>query len=72
MGCDPAALTPLGAAYHSSLGLSPERVQPFTVPFAALPPALRAGLRVVRLAEMLDAAGTVRDGPLLIAAFRLA
>ena len=72
VGCDPAALTALGAAYYSSLGLSPERVQPFTVAAAALPPGLRDELSFVRLPELLDAAETVRDGHLLIAAFRLA
>ena len=71
-GCDPARLTPLGAAYHSSLGLSPERVQPFTVPWGALPPGLRDQLRFVPLREILDDAASVLDGHLLIAAFRLA
>ena len=71
-GCDPAALTPLGAAYHPSLGLSPERVQPFAVPVGALAAAMRASLLFVPLRDILQAAGTVGDGHLLVAAFRLA
>lgn len=71
-GCAPGSLTPLGAAYHPSLGITPERVQPFVVSAAALPPAQRATLAFVSLESILARAGEVRDGHLLIAAFRLA
>ena len=34
-GCTSDALTALGAPYHPSLGITPERVQPFVVPASA-------------------------------------
>jgi SAM-dependent methyltransferase len=70
--CPPQALVRLGAPYHPSLGITPERVQPFVVPAHSLPPERRAGLDFVALDEILAGAGAVRDGHLLIAAFRLA
>ena len=71
-GCAPESLTRLGAAYHPSLGITPERVQPFVVPATALPSTQRAALAFVSLDSVLARAGEVRDGHLLIAAFRLA
>jgi hypothetical protein len=71
-GCAPEALTRLGAAYHPSLGITPERVQPFVVAATALPPAQRASLAFVPLDAVLARAGEVHDGHLLVAAFRLA
>jgi hypothetical protein len=71
-GCAPDALTRLGAAYHPSLGITPERVQPFVVAAGALPPERRAALTFVPLDDVLERARDVRDGHLLIAAFRLA
>lgn len=72
MGCDAGALTRLGAAYHPSLGITPERVQPFVLPADALPTDKRSWLDFVALDELLARAREVRDGHLLIAAFRLA
>jgi len=72
VGCPPGSLTRLGAAYHPSLGITPERVQPFVVPAMELPSAQRAALAFVALDSVLARAGEVRDGHLLIAAFRLA
>jgi hypothetical protein len=72
MGCAADFLTRLGAAYHPSLGISPERVQPFVTHAAALPADKRAGLDFVALDELLSRAADLRDGHLLIAAFRLA
>ncbi len=70
-GCDEALLTPLGAAYHPSLGLSPERVQPFAAPIGALPAKWRDALCFVPLQAVLDASADIRDGHLLVAAARL-
>ena len=42
------------------------------MPVADLPPDVRNGFCFVRLLALLDAAETVQDGHLLIAAFRLA
>jgi SAM-dependent methyltransferase len=72
MGCTSEALTRLGAAYHPSLGITPERVQPFVMQAAALPADRRAGLHFVPLGALLSRSATLRDGHLLIAAFRLA
>ncbi|MCR0985078.1 class I SAM-dependent methyltransferase [Roseomonas populi] len=71
-GCAPGSLAPLGAAYHPSSGITPERVQPFVVPLDAMPSALREVLQPVPLRWLLDRAALLRDGHLLIAAFRLA
>ena len=65
-GCAPDALIRLGAAYHPSLGITPERVQPFVVAAGALPPAHRAALTFVPLDDVLARARDVRDGHLLI------
>ncbi len=70
--CDPAVLVRLGAPYHPSLGITPERVQPFVVAATALPAARRDSLAFVALDRVLERAAQVRDGHLLIAAFRLA
>ncbi|HJQ60791.1 MAG TPA: methyltransferase domain-containing protein [Vineibacter sp.] len=72
MGCAPVALTRLGAAYHPSLGITPERVQPFVMHAAALPADKRAALHFAPLGVILRRAATLPDGHLLIAAFRLA
>ena len=71
-GCEANRLCPLGGAYHPSLGISAERVQPFAVAADALPEATCHSLHFVPLAALLDAAAQVRDGHLLVAAFRLA
>jgi hypothetical protein len=71
-GCIPDLLVRLGAPYHPSLGITPERVQPFVVAADAVPPALNDTLSYVALDAILARAGEVRDGHLLIAAFRLA
>ncbi len=71
-GCAADSLVRLGAPYYPSLGITPERVQPFVVPAGALPPDLRRSLAFVPLRHILSRAETVRDGHLLIAAFRLA
>ena len=62
----------LGAPYYPSLGITPERVQPFVVAASALPRELRESLSFVPLRHILSHADSVRDGHLLIAAFRLA
>ena len=60
------------APYHPSLAITPARVQPFVVAATALPAARRASLAFVALDRVLERAAQVRDGHLLIAAFRLA
>jgi len=72
VGCPTEALVRLGAPYHPSLGITPERVQPFVVAAGDLPQAQRSTLAFAPLESVLAQAGAVRDGHLLIAAFRLA
>ncbi|TWT15030.1 trans-aconitate 2-methyltransferase [Reyranella sp. CPCC 100927] len=72
VGCPTEAVVRLGAPYHPSLGITPERVQPFVVAAGDLPQSLRASLAFATLESVLARAGDVRDGHLLIAAFRLA
>jgi hypothetical protein len=70
-GCPAARLVRLGGAYHPSLGISSERVQPFVVAADALADSVLQRLCFVALDELLDGAGQVRDGHLLVSAFRL-
>jgi hypothetical protein len=66
LGASPDDMTPLGAAYFPSAGITPERVHPFVVRGAA-----RAPYDFVPLAALRDAIDRLRDGHLLVAALRL-
>ncbi len=67
--CSELALTPLGAAYRPSLGVTPETVYPYTVAEANLNPDWE--IAFVPLAEVVASAARVRDGHLLVSALRL-
>jgi hypothetical protein len=67
VSCDD--ITPLGAAYFPSAGITPERVHPFVVRLSAKRRALPYDF--VPLTELRSQLHHVRDGHLIVAALRL-
>jgi hypothetical protein len=68
-GVSGAAITPLGAAYFPSAGITPERVYPFIVRLSET--ATGASYDYVPLTEVKRNLHRLRDGHLLIAVMRL-
>jgi SAM-dependent methyltransferase len=64
-----SAVTPLGAAYFPSAGITPERAYPFVVPLSKAAPG--ASYHFVRLSQLKRNIHRLRDGHLLIAVMRL-
>jgi hypothetical protein len=68
-GVSPGAITPLGAAYFPSAGITPERVYPFIVRLSAT--TAGASYDYVPLAQVKRNLHRLRDGHLLITVMRL-